>query len=93
MALYRILSFDGGGIRGLLSTVLIRRLVAESTVSDLIGQADMFAGTSTGGRSFERSTTMVYSLFPRASVVSGSGWREGLKMTVAPSPEERPRGE
>jgi uncharacterized protein len=49
VALYRILSFDGGGIRGLLSTVLVRRLVEESTVSDLVAQADMFAGTSTGG--------------------------------------------
>jgi uncharacterized protein len=49
VALYRILSFDGGGIRGLLSTVLVRRLVDESTVSDLVAQADMFAGTSTGG--------------------------------------------
>jgi patatin-like phospholipase/acyl hydrolase len=49
VALYRILSFDGGGIRGLLSTVLLRRLIDESTVSDLIAQADMFAGTSTGG--------------------------------------------
>jgi uncharacterized protein len=49
VALYRILSFDGGGIRGLLSTVLLRRLIDESNVSDLIAQADMFAGTSTGG--------------------------------------------
>jgi len=49
VALYRILSFDGGGIRGLLSTVLLRRLIDESNVSDLIAQADLFAGTSTGG--------------------------------------------
>jgi uncharacterized protein len=46
---FRILSFDGGGIRGLLSTLLLRRLIDESLVSDLIGRVDMFAGTSTGG--------------------------------------------
>jgi uncharacterized protein len=46
---FRILSFDGGGIRGLLSTLLLRRLIDESSVSDLIDRVDMFAGTSTGG--------------------------------------------
>src|ERR1700733_13528072 len=46
---FRILSFDGGGIRGLLSTLLLRRLMDESSVSDLIDRVDMFAGTSSGG--------------------------------------------
>jgi patatin-like phospholipase/acyl hydrolase len=46
---FRILSFDGGGIRGLLSTLLLRRLIDESSVSDLIDRVDMFAGTSSGG--------------------------------------------
>ena len=46
---FRILSFDGGGIRGLLSTLLLRRLIDESSVSDLVNRVDMFAGTSTGG--------------------------------------------
>jgi patatin-like phospholipase/acyl hydrolase len=46
---FRILSLDGGGIRGLLSTLLLRRLIDESSVSDLIDRVDMFAGTSTGG--------------------------------------------
>jgi patatin-like phospholipase/acyl hydrolase len=48
VALYRILSFDGGGIRGLLSTVLLERLIEESAARDFILSVDMFAGSSTG---------------------------------------------
>jgi patatin-like phospholipase/acyl hydrolase len=49
VALFRILSFDGGGIRGLLSTVLVQRLIEETSISDFISSVHMFAGTSTGG--------------------------------------------
>jgi uncharacterized protein len=49
VALFRILSFDGGGIRGLLSTLLLQRLIEDSSMSDLIDNVDLFAGTSTGG--------------------------------------------
>jgi patatin-like phospholipase/acyl hydrolase len=49
VALFRILSFDGGGIRGLLSTVLIERLIEESSVPNFISSVNVFAGTSTGG--------------------------------------------
>ncbi|HZC46493.1 MAG TPA: patatin-like phospholipase family protein [Candidatus Acidoferrum sp.] len=47
---FRILSFDGGGIRGVLSAVLINRLVANhpSLLQDRPGTITMFAGTSTG---------------------------------------------
>jgi predicted acylesterase/phospholipase RssA len=47
MATYRILSLDGGGIRGLLSIVLLQRL--EERVPGWLGRADLLAGTSTGG--------------------------------------------
>jgi patatin-like phospholipase/acyl hydrolase len=47
MIKYRILSFDGGGIRGLVTTVLLERLTRE--VPALITKADLLAGTSTGG--------------------------------------------
>jgi uncharacterized protein len=47
MTKYRILSFDGGGIRGLVTTVLLERLTRE--VPALITKADLLAGTSTGG--------------------------------------------
>ncbi|MGE4158884.1 MAG: patatin-like phospholipase family protein [Planctomycetota bacterium] len=44
---YRILSLDGGGIRGLLSIVLMERL--ENDTPGFLGKVDLFAGTSTGG--------------------------------------------
>ncbi len=47
--LFRILSLDGGGIRGLLSILLLERLIEESATPDLIDRVDLFAGTSTGG--------------------------------------------
>jgi uncharacterized protein len=49
VAFFRILSFDGGGIRGLLSTLLLQRLIDDSAMSELLDSVDMFAGTSTGG--------------------------------------------
>lgn len=45
--MYKILSFDGGGIRGLVTLALLKRLQAE--VPGLIDSADCIAGTSTGG--------------------------------------------
>jgi len=45
--MYRILSFDGGGIRGLVTLALLKRL--EEQIPNLITKADLLAGTSTGG--------------------------------------------
>src|SRR5262245_1918539 len=47
MAPYRILTIDGGGIRGLLTTILLERL--EAAVPGFLSRIDLFAGTSTGG--------------------------------------------
>ena len=47
MGIYRILTLDGGGIRGLLSAVLLRRL--ESEAPGWLAKVDLIAGTSTGG--------------------------------------------
>lgn len=47
MATFRILSLDGGGIRGVLTARVLERL-AEDTPG-LIENADLIAGTSTGG--------------------------------------------
>jgi patatin-like phospholipase/acyl hydrolase len=44
---YRILSCDGGGIRGLLTLQLLKRLLAVHPT--LVSEVDLFAGTSTGG--------------------------------------------
>src|SRR5215470_12523835 len=44
---YCILSCDGGGIRGLLPSMLIQRL--SSDISAFLGNVSLFAGTSAGG--------------------------------------------
>ena len=48
---YRILSCDGGGIRGVLTAVLLNRLSGAypALLQDRPGTITMFAGTSTGG--------------------------------------------
>ncbi|MCA1607203.1 MAG: patatin-like phospholipase family protein [Acidobacteria bacterium] len=43
---YLILSFDGGGIRGLISALLVQQLDREF---NFLERVDLFAGTSTGG--------------------------------------------
>ncbi len=43
---YRILSCDGGGIRGLLTSLMIQRLDQKFQI---LAKVDLFAGTSTGG--------------------------------------------
>src|SRR5512144_125229 len=47
MGYYHILSLDGGGIRGLLTAILLERL--EAAVPGFLAKVDLFAGTSTGG--------------------------------------------
>jgi uncharacterized protein len=47
MAPYRILSLDGGGIRGVLTASLLERL--EDKQPGFLTMVDLFAGTSTGG--------------------------------------------
>ena len=49
MAKYRILSLDGGGIRGLITVILLQRLGAEPGLKSWLDQVDLVAGTSTGG--------------------------------------------
>jgi uncharacterized protein len=51
MANFRILSCDGGGIRGVLTAVLLNRLLKAypSLLTDRADTMTMFAGTSTGG--------------------------------------------
>jgi uncharacterized protein len=48
---FRILSCDGGGIRGVLTAVLLNRLLGAypALLQDRPGTITMFAGTSTGG--------------------------------------------
>lgn len=44
---YKILSLDGGGIRGLLTCKMLEEL--ENCCPGFLGEIDLFAGTSTGG--------------------------------------------
>lgn len=46
---FRILSIDGGGIRGVLSVVLLQRLSQTPGLERWLESVDMIAGTSTGG--------------------------------------------
>ena len=47
MAVYRIVSMDGGGIRGILTARLLERL--DQALPGFLNKVDLFAGTSTGG--------------------------------------------
>jgi patatin-like phospholipase/acyl hydrolase len=49
MAKYRILSIDGGGIRGIVTTVMMERLKATPGLGQFLDKVDLIAGTSTGG--------------------------------------------
>jgi patatin-like phospholipase/acyl hydrolase len=49
MAAYRVLSLDGGGIRGIITVVLLKRLAAEPGLGGWLDEVDLIAGTSTGG--------------------------------------------
>lgn len=48
MARCRILSLDGGGIRGLIAAMLLSRLSREKGLEGWLERADLLAGTSTG---------------------------------------------
>jgi len=49
MSKFRILTLDGGGIRGIVTTVLLQRLSADKSLSGWLDSVDLIAGTSTGG--------------------------------------------
>ena len=49
MAKYRVLSIDGGGIRGIVTTVMMQRLAATPGLEGFLDKVDLIAGTSTGG--------------------------------------------
>ena len=49
MAKYRIVSIDGGGIRGLITTILLQRIVTTPGLEKFLDTINLIAGTSTGG--------------------------------------------
>ncbi|NJD21603.1 MAG: hypothetical protein FIA82_02880 [Melioribacter sp.] len=49
MAKYRIISIDGGGIRGIIPATVLLRLNTDPALKNFLNKADLIAGTSTGG--------------------------------------------
>ncbi|HID21946.1 MAG TPA: hypothetical protein EYP14_06050 [Planctomycetaceae bacterium] len=49
MAKFRVLSIDGGGIRGIVPAVILRRIVETDGFDRFLDSIDFVAGTSTGG--------------------------------------------
>lgn len=49
MAKCRILSLDGGGLRGLITARMLQRLSDDPKIKGWLNDVDLFAGTSTGG--------------------------------------------
>lgn len=47
--MYKILSLDGGGLRGLITARMLQRLNAGPAIAGWLDKADLIAGTSTGG--------------------------------------------
>jgi patatin-like phospholipase/acyl hydrolase len=46
---YRVLALDGGGIRGVVTTILLQRIAATPGLESFLDSIDLVAGTSTGG--------------------------------------------
>jgi patatin-like phospholipase/acyl hydrolase len=49
MVMSRVISFDGGGVRGVIPVVVLQRIMREPGLDDLLAKTHLFAGTSTGG--------------------------------------------
>ncbi len=49
MSKYKILSLDGGGIRGIITAILLKRLTEAPGLLNFLDEVNLVAGTSTGG--------------------------------------------
>jgi len=49
MGITRVVSVDGGGIRGIVPVIVMQRLTAEPGLGGWLDQTQLLAGTSTGG--------------------------------------------
>lgn len=49
MPKFRVLSLDGGGIRGLVTAIILQRILGTRGLETFLDKIDLVAGTSTGG--------------------------------------------
>lgn len=49
MSKYKILSLDGGGIKGIITAILLQKLTKAAGLSNFLNEVNLIAGTSTGG--------------------------------------------
>jgi hypothetical protein len=49
VAIAQVMSFDGGGVRGVVPVVVLQRILREPQLASVLETTDFFAGTSTGG--------------------------------------------
>lgn len=73
MAPFRIISFDGGGVRGALSTRILKRLCEK--YPELLSRTNLFAGTSTGalialGLAFGKDSNFIDNLYNYENIKS-----------------------
>jgi hypothetical protein len=85
MARYRILAFDGGGIRGLITVTLLMRLNRERGLEGFLERTQLLAGTSTGalialalarGLELEEILALYHD---KAGVIFDDSWLDDLK--------------
>ena len=102
---FKILSLDGGGIRGLYTACLLQKIEYELLDSGNVGQYfDLIAGTSTGGiiavgLGFSVPTNKIVDLYlrqgeaifpPKIYERSKSSWRQFFRDALAPRYDHRP---
>jgi patatin-like phospholipase/acyl hydrolase len=85
MARYRILSLDGGGIRGLITAMLLIRLNREKGLEGWLERVNLLAGTSTGalialGLAKGLSLEEILALYrDKADAIFDDSWLDNLK--------------
>ncbi len=94
---YRILSLDGGGIRGLLTSTVLERL--EEASPGFLGKVDLFAGTSTGailalGLASGRTPAEMSALYRQhgRTIFAADAWDELGDIDRLVRPDYRDRG-
>jgi patatin-like phospholipase/acyl hydrolase len=84
MAKYRVLTFDGGGIRGILTAMLLHRLNTETAIAGWLDETDFLCGTSTGGLialglAFNLTTNQLVDLYvEKGKLIFSDSWLDNV---------------